>query len=127
MTLTAAAPRADVHVSRRDADLLKQKVATITAQGDRPGKEARRTIVTENELNAFLTYDARPQLPVGVVDPSVTIVGTGRVTGRKWSDESHPGADLALSPAWALTVRPPRGASVAEAIADSDDSLLSHI
>ncbi|HEV2985173.1 MAG TPA: hypothetical protein VGX46_12320 [Vicinamibacterales bacterium] len=80
--LLVAAPRADVRASRRDADLLKQKVATINAHAERPTKQGRRTLVSENELNSYLVYDARAQLPTGVVEPSLTILGTGRVSGR---------------------------------------------
>src|SRR5207247_9381595 len=68
--------------SRRDAELLRQKVATITAHGERASKHPPRTTVTESEVNAYLTYDARPQLPTGVVEPSVTILGPGRLFGR---------------------------------------------
>jgi hypothetical protein len=39
-------------------------------------------MVTENEVNSYLVYEAREQLPTGVVQPSVTILGTGRVSGR---------------------------------------------
>ena len=78
----AAFLSADERSSKRDADLLKQKVATITAFGDRPSKQIRRTSVTESEVNAYLGYDGRPQLPVGVVDPAVSILGTGRLSGR---------------------------------------------
>jgi hypothetical protein len=77
-----AGVRADVRASKRDAALLKQKVATITAHAEKPTKAARRTTVTENEVNAYLVYEAREQIPVGVVDPSVTIVGPGRLSGR---------------------------------------------
>ena len=80
--LLCRAPRADVRASKRDAALLKQKVATITAHAEKPTKVARRTTVTENEVNSYLVYEAREQIPVGVVDPSVTILGTGRVSGR---------------------------------------------
>ena len=73
---------ADQRASKRDAALLQQKVATITAHGERPTKEGRRTTVTENEVNSYLVYDAGQQLPTGVVDPSVTILGTGRLSGR---------------------------------------------
>ncbi len=82
LALLAAVPRADVRASRRDATLMKQKVATIAAHGERAIKQARRTTVTENEVNSYLVYEAREQLPTGVVDPSVTILGTGRVSGR---------------------------------------------
>ena len=78
----AAVLSADQRSSKRDADLLKQKVATITAFGDRPSKQIRRTSVTESEVNAYLGYDGRSQLPVGVVDPAVSILGTGRLSGR---------------------------------------------
>ena len=77
-----AGVRADVRASKRDAALLKQKVATITAHAEKPTKVARRTTVTENEVNSYLVYEAREQIPVGVVDPSVTIVGPGRLSGR---------------------------------------------
>ena len=77
-----AVSSADVRPQRRDADALKQKVAAIAAFGERPSRQARRTTVTETEVNAYLVYDSHSDLPVGVVEPWVTIVGTGRVSGR---------------------------------------------
>jgi hypothetical protein len=77
-----AAPHADIRALRRDADLLKQKVDIINKHAEKPTKQGRRTTVTETEVNAYLAFDAKPQLPAGVVDPAVTILGTGRVTGR---------------------------------------------
>ena len=74
--------RADVQTSKRDAASLKQKVATITAQGERPSTIARRTIVTESEVNSYLAYEAGDQIPVGVVEPSIAVVGSGRLSGR---------------------------------------------
>jgi hypothetical protein len=76
---------ADVRATKKDAASLKQKVDAISAYGAKaaPGKEAvRRTTLTENEVNSYLTYDAKSQLPTGVVDPSVTALGPGRVSGR---------------------------------------------
>ena len=80
----ASAPRVDAaaRASRRDADLMKQKVVTITQRGAKPAKELRRTTVTENEVNAYLTLDALKDLPTGVIDPSVAILGPGRLSGR---------------------------------------------
>jgi hypothetical protein len=77
-----AAAASDARPQRRDADLLKQKVAAINAFGERPAKQRRSTTVTESEVNAYLVYDSHNDLPVGVVEPSVTILGTGRVSGR---------------------------------------------
>ena len=76
------APHAELRASRRDAEMLKQKVATINAHAERQSREPRRTTVTENEVNAYLVFDAKEQLPAGVVDPSVSILGTGRLSGR---------------------------------------------
>jgi len=73
---------ADVRATKRDAASLKQKVAAITAHGETSSKVARRTIVTENEVNSYLVYEAGPQIPVGVVDPSITVVTPGRLSGR---------------------------------------------
>jgi hypothetical protein len=72
---------ADGPVSKRDADLLKQKVAAIAAFGERPSNQARQTSVSEQELNAYLIHEGL-LLPVGVVEPSVTILGGGRLAGR---------------------------------------------
>jgi hypothetical protein len=74
--------RADGKASKRDAASLKQKVAAITAHAERPTTTSRRTIVTENEVNSYLVYDAGDQIPAGVVEPSIAVVGGGRLSGR---------------------------------------------
>jgi hypothetical protein len=74
--------RADVRASRRDAALLKQKVATINDRAAKPSSVARRITVTESEVNSYLVYEARDQIPVGVVDPSITVIGPGRLSAR---------------------------------------------
>ena len=74
--------RAEVRPSKRDAALLKQKVATINDRAAKPSKVARRITVTESEVNSYLVYEARDQIPVGVVDPSITVIGPGRLSGR---------------------------------------------
>ena len=81
-----ASAGSDVRAARRDAEAMKQKVAAINQFAERPGKQPRRTMVTESEVNAYLAYEASQQLPVGVVDPSVTILGTGRLSGRATVD-----------------------------------------
>jgi hypothetical protein len=92
--LAGAVVRADVKVTKRDAQMLQQKVATISAHADKLVKQAAakppspaqaqvlRTTVTENEVNAYLVYDSKEQLPTGVVDPAVSILGGGRLAGR---------------------------------------------
>lgn len=72
--------------SRADALSLRQKVADIASFSERPSRQPNRTTVTENELNAFLVYDARDQLPAGVVEPAISMAGTGRISARALVD-----------------------------------------
>lgn len=74
--------QADVRTSRHDAALLKQKVATISAHAERATRQARRTTVTENEVNSYLVFEAGEQIPTGVVEPAISILGGGRVSAR---------------------------------------------
>ncbi len=74
--------QADTRYTRQSADQLRQKVATINEHGQRTARQARRTTITENEVNSYLVFDAGQQLPTGVVEPSVSILGTGRLSGR---------------------------------------------
>lgn len=78
----AATLCADTRASKRDADVLRQKVATIQHHGALRGRQERRTILTESEVNSYLVYDSAQDLPAGVVDPSLTVLGPGRLSGR---------------------------------------------
>jgi hypothetical protein len=105
--------RADTRATKRDAELLKQKVATIAQLGAAgpPHQTPHRTTVTENEVNAYLVFDSHEDLPAGVVEPSLAILGTGRVSGRAVVDldavrTSRPPAGL-LDPMGYLTGRLP--------------------
>jgi hypothetical protein len=80
--LAAAAFGGDTQFTRRDAEQLRQKVATISEHAERGERQVRRTTITEVEVNSYLVYDVGDQLPSGVVEPSVTILGTGRLSGR---------------------------------------------
>lgn len=68
--------------TRRDAALLRQKVDLINAHAEKPTRQGRRTVVSEAEVNSYLAFDSKDQLPAGVVEPSVTILGAGKVSGR---------------------------------------------
>jgi hypothetical protein len=81
--LLSVAPHADGPVSKQQSDLFKRKLATIVQTGTQPAsRQPRRTAVSEDEVNAYLAFDAASDIPAGVVNPSVTILGSGRVSGR---------------------------------------------
>ena len=68
--------------SAKDSASLRQKVASITTFGEHPTRQVHRTTVTENEVNAFLSFDAADSLPAGVIEPTISILGTGRLAAR---------------------------------------------
>jgi hypothetical protein len=78
----AAATEAQVRPTRRDAETMKQKVAAIVAHGELASKQPRRTTINESEANGYLAFELGDTLPAGVVNPSVTAPGEGRLTGR---------------------------------------------
>jgi hypothetical protein len=82
LAVLGASAAAEVRATRQDADVMKQKLETILEQGERPSTESRRTMVSENELNSYLTFELAEALPAGMADPSVAILGTGRISGR---------------------------------------------
>jgi hypothetical protein len=76
---------ADVY-TRADSTSMRQKIERIV--------EAERTVVqrkapsglttplTQREVNSYLRYDLAPQVPVGIAEPVITILGEGRLLGE---------------------------------------------
>lgn len=77
MPLTAADA-----VSRRDAARLQAKLDRMLKNGRGARPSRMRTAVSEIEVNSYLTYELIDVLPAGVSEPSVAMVGGGRLTGR---------------------------------------------
>jgi hypothetical protein len=112
VTLAAAQDRA---VLRRDADVVKRKFSAIEGRSPTAVPRPVRTTITENELNAYLAYELAGALPPGVVDPSVTIPGDGRIAGRAIVDLDRVrlarNPNSRLDPFYYLTGRVPVGAN----------------
>jgi hypothetical protein len=73
--------------TKQDADRCQGKLGRITsfgaaARGARATASAQTTQLTDTELNSYLRYHLKDQIPVGIVDPTLTAVGEGRVRGR---------------------------------------------
>ena len=73
-------------VSRQQADAFARKVDAIERHGavkdPRRDAAARRTPVSESEINSWFAYDGKPALPEGITQPTLSIVGNGQVAGR---------------------------------------------
>lgn len=70
-----------VNTSRPQSDSFAKKLAIIKQHAADSPKSARRTTVTEGELNSWFVYRAPALLPGGVKEPSVTVVGNGKLVG----------------------------------------------
>ena len=84
--IVAAAVQLDAQprLSVQDADRFQSKLTQIVQFTPPPGRARtpKSTQVTDAEVNAYLKYRAGDQIPVGIVDPILTAVGNGRVSGR---------------------------------------------
>jgi hypothetical protein len=70
------------NVSREQAQAFQKKLEQILINGEQKSTRPRETPVTEGEVNSYLKYSAGDQIPTGVTDPVITIVGQGRLHGR---------------------------------------------
>jgi hypothetical protein len=83
LLVTAILQAADAKLSRQQADSFHQKILLIADHGERKvAAGARRTALTESELNSWFAYHAQPLIPRGISEPAISIVGQGRVAGR---------------------------------------------
>src|SRR5207249_4678807 len=83
VAVLATVVSADTKLSKQQADAFSRKVFAIAAQAEKDQKRPiTRTQVTEGELNSWMAYGAQPLIPKGVTEPSVSILGSGRLSGR---------------------------------------------
>lgn len=61
------------------ADAFQQKLLVVVRNGGTASRFPRSTPIAEGELNSYLRFRAGDQLPAGVTEPVITLVGQGRV------------------------------------------------
>jgi hypothetical protein len=74
--------RADDSYTRADSDLMQRKIDQIVRLAPGAGRRSKLTPFSEREVNSYLRFQLREQVPQGIADPVITIVGDGRVSGR---------------------------------------------
>ena len=82
----AARLTADDTLSRRDGENLERKLVIIQQNGFTLAAQPRLTTVTEQEVNAYLTFQASDRIPAGVTEGHITIDGDDRVSARATVD-----------------------------------------
>ena len=72
--------------SKPEGDRFQAKLQRIVIFGNTPAapgrKAAQTTEFTDDELNSYLRFNARDQIPPGIVEPTLNALGDGRVGGR---------------------------------------------
>jgi hypothetical protein len=79
----AAQAGAGQRFSKQDADRFQLKLTRIVDYGNKTRGRAGvlSTPLSDAELNAYLRYNAKSQIPVGIVEPTLNALGDGRVSG----------------------------------------------
>jgi hypothetical protein len=84
-TSAVATMAADVY-TRADSTSMRQKIERIVQTertvAQRKAPAGLSTPLTQREVNSYLRYDLAPQVPVGIAEPVITIVGEGRLLGE---------------------------------------------
>jgi hypothetical protein len=73
---------ADTTFTRADADAMQRKIDQIVQLAPGVARRQKLTPVTEREVNAYIRFTLRDQVPTGIAEPIITILGDGRVSGR---------------------------------------------
>jgi hypothetical protein len=94
LAVIGASVTLSARLTKQEADQFSAKLNRIVQTGNAKGiKTAKATTaqaaqatqttqISDNELNAYFKFNAKEQIPVGIVDPTINALGEGRVGGR---------------------------------------------
>jgi hypothetical protein len=125
--LAIASAAAQERFTKQDADRFQAKLGKIVLQGNGTAlktAQPRLTPLTDVELNSYLRLNAKDQVPVGLLEPTLHALGDGRVSGsavvdldavrkqkqRSWSDPiNYLSGRLPVTASGRLTTKDGRG------------------
>jgi hypothetical protein len=73
-------------LSRQAGDRLQQKIDVIVKNGALAPVPAKKTAVSEAEINSYLNFNLREKIPPALSKPEVNLMGNGGLTGRVYVD-----------------------------------------
>ena len=84
VAMLGASAALSARLTKQEADQFSAKLTKIVQAGNvKTLKPAPQTTqISDNELNAYFKYNAKDQIPVGIVEPTINALGDGRVGGR---------------------------------------------
>jgi hypothetical protein len=71
-----------IQLSKQEGDRLQHKIDEITKNGSAVPVLARKTTVSENEVNSYLAFNVKDKIPQSLTNPKITIIGDNRLAGR---------------------------------------------
>lgn len=82
--VSAVAQTAD---AKRDNEKMQRSVAAITSRANTPAVKGKvpaplRTTFSDKEFNAWLLGDGKDNVPVGIVQPTVTFLAANRINAK---------------------------------------------
>lgn len=89
LVLCLAPLAAQGRLSRQDAERFRVKLVQIVEYGNtapQRGAPVRSTPLTDVEVNSYLRYLAASDIPAGILEPTLSALGAGRVSGRATVD-----------------------------------------
>ena len=86
LLVAALATMQAADTSRPLAETFARKIAVINEHAESGAAAARRTTLTESELNSWFVYRAQPLIPTGLTNPRITIIGNGKLLGATTVD-----------------------------------------
>jgi hypothetical protein len=73
-------------LSWQEGNRLQQKIHAIVKNGALSPVPAKRTAVSEAELNSYLNFHLRERIPASLSKPQVNLLGSSRLAGRVYVD-----------------------------------------
>jgi len=86
LAVAAALGASQPGLTREDASRLRAKVDAINRNGQLEQPAPLVTSVTEREVNAYLAFDGREQLPAGLAEPHITVLPDRSLSGTATLD-----------------------------------------
>ena len=85
LTLAAGSVGAYQGLTKQNADQFNAKLNRIVELGKVKSLKTaapRTTLVSDTELNAYFRHNAKNEIPVGIVEPTINALGDGKMGGR---------------------------------------------
>ncbi|MGE5217956.1 MAG: hypothetical protein ACM3SP_13220 [Chloroflexota bacterium] len=82
----AISAAAATQLSRAQGDAMARKIEAVARNGATNPVRPQRTPMSDLEINSYLNFNLRDKIPRGLADPQISLLGSGRLSGRVFVD-----------------------------------------